>query len=176
VLRYRDDSPGPRHLSGAVRREIRGLDPDQAVYDLKTLQQAFHEELASDRIILGLFTSFAVIALLMAAAGIYAVISYSVSQRSHEIGIRMALGATASNIRGLVVGQGIKLTAIGAAIGLAGGLLIARTMKSLLYGIGPTDPATYLGVTLLLGAIAWLASYIPAHQASKVDPMRTLRV
>jgi putative ABC transport system permease protein len=176
VLRYREDSPGPRHLAGAVRREIRGLDPDQAVYDLKTLKQAFHEELASDRIILGLFTSFAVIALLMAAAGIYAVISYSVSQRSHEIGIRMALGATASNIRGLVVGQGIKLTAIGAAIGLAGGLLIARTMKSLLYGIGPTDPATYLGVTLLLGAIAWLASYIPAHQASKVDPMRTLRV
>jgi putative ABC transport system permease protein len=122
-----------------------------------------------------LIASFAVVALLLAAVGIYAVMSYTVSRRTHEIGIRMALGAKQSDVLKLVVGQGMMVALIGAAVGIAGSLLLVRVMKTLLYGVRPTDPLTFVLVPTLLCSIALLATYIPARRAAKVDPMRALR-
>jgi putative ABC transport system permease protein len=118
---------------------------------------------------------FAFLALALAAVGIYGVTSYSVSQRTHEIGIRMALGAQDSDVLRLVVGHGLALAVIGMTLGVAGALVLTRFLASMLYGIRPTDPLTYLGVCLLLMAVAMVASYIPARRATKVDPMEALR-
>jgi putative ABC transport system permease protein len=162
-------------LMTAVRGLVRAIDVDVAVFEMQTLEQAFDNELSSNRILIWMFVSFAVIALAMAAAGLYGVISYSVSQRVQEIGIRMALGAVPGDIRRLVARDTIVLVVIGSALGLAGGAAIARAASSVLFEVSPTDPATYGGVAVALVSIAMLASYVPVRRATRIDPLVALR-
>ena len=122
-----------------------------------------------------MFTAFAAIALVLAAVGVYGVISYSVSQRTREIGVRVALGAQRTNVLRLIVGHGALLAAIGIGIGLAGALGVTRFLRSMLYGVSPFDPVSFVVVTLVLSGIAFLASYLPARRAARVDPIEALR-
>ena len=133
------------------------------------------ESLAPQRVITILLGTFAAVALLMAAVGTYGVISYSAAQRTHEIGIRMALGAQMSDVLRAALGEGLRLATVGLLIGLAGALFLARFLTSVLYGITPTDPQTFVLVSVLLAAVAVFAGYIPARRATKVDPMVALR-
>ena len=165
----------PTDLVPAIRREFRRLDPDLAIYEVKTMTQAYDDENASNEILSGMFSAFAVIALLMSVAGLYAVVSYTVSQRKHEISIRMALGARAADIRFMVLGEGTKLTALSIGLGLLGGLALGRIIASELYGVTPTDPTTYAVVALLLATVALAGSFVPAYRATRVDPLQTLR-
>ncbi len=162
-------------LAGAVRREVAAVDPDQPTADVTTLEQTLSQSVAPRRFNALLLGIFAFIALLISTVGLYGVIAYSVTQRTHEIGIRMALGADKSDVLRMVVGQGLKLALVGVAIGIAGALALTRFLSSLLYGVKPTDPVTFIAVSLILIAVALLACYIPARRASKVDPMVALR-
>jgi putative ABC transport system permease protein len=139
------------------------------------MDQIISESTAPRRFTLFLLAAFAGLAIVLAAIGIYGVIANSVSQRTHEIGIRMALGAQRQDVMRLVVGQGARLVAAGIVIGIIGALALTRSLASFLYGVRPTDPVTFAGAVLLLGAVAILASYIPARRATKVDPMVALR-
>jgi len=165
----------PKGLLASVRREVQALDPDAVPIDLETMQQYMALPLFPAHTTGLLLGAFGILALVLAVTGLYGVISYAVSQRTHEIGIRMALGAERRDVLRLVVGQGLGLTLIGVAIGLAGAFAATRALSSLLYGISPTDPVTFLGVSFLLTAVALLACYIPARRAVKVDPMVALR-
>ncbi len=165
----------PSTLVESVRREIRSEDPDQAVYDVRTMAQTFWENLASDRLIYGLFSSFALVALLLATAGLYGLMAYSVSQRSQEFGVRMALGAQARDVVRQVVRQGLGLAVLGLGLGLAGGFALASAVASQLYGVGPRDPLTYSVAAGTLLIVALLASWIPARRAAAQDPVRALR-
>ena len=165
----------PLALAAAVREQVWAVDKDQPVSNIETMEQVVAGSVAQPRFIMMLLGTFAAVALLLSAVGIYGVISYSVSQRTHEIGIRMALGAQRRDIFRLVVGQGMKLTLIGVAVGLAGSFALTRFLQSLLFGVSATDPVTFAGVAALLAAVALLACYIPARRATKVDPMVALR-
>jgi putative ABC transport system permease protein len=158
----------------SVRREVHDLAPDVAPR-FQTFQDVFSASLAARRFNLTLVGVFAATALLLAVAGIYGVMAYSVARRTHEIGVRMALGAGAPAILRLVLSQGMLTTVVGLAIGITGALALTRAMQSLLFGVSANDPLTFAGVALLLGAAALLANYIPARRATKVDPMVALR-
>ena len=151
------------------------MDPNVPIYDIKTMDQRLSESLARRRFAMFALGLFAMVAMLLAAVGIYGVMSYSVTQRTREIGIRMALGAPTSGVLRLIVGQGMLLAGVGVVIGLAGAVATTRLMASLLYGISATDPTTFVVIGVLLASIALLACYIPAQRATKVDPMVALR-
>ena len=165
----------PVALAGMVRSQVWSLDKQLAVADVKTMDQVVQESMAPRRFNMFLLAVFAIVSVFLAAIGIYGVISYSVAQRTHEIGVRMALGARRSDVLGLVVREGMASALIGVALGLIGALAITRLMSSLLYAVRPTDPVTFVGVAVLAAAVALLASYIPARRATKLDPMVALR-
>ncbi|MCA1566100.1 MAG: ABC transporter permease [Acidobacteria bacterium] len=165
----------PQSLSAPISREVMALDKDQPIYNVRTMEQVLDASLARQRFNMLLMSCFAVVAAILAAIGLYGVMAYSVAQRTHEIGVRMALGARQGDILRLIVGQGLKLAAIGIAVGLFGAFALTRIIESLLYGVSTTDPITFGGIALLLMAVALLSSFIPARRAIKVDPMIALR-
>ena len=165
----------PLTLAGPVRNQLSTLDKDQAVFNIRTMEQALAESIAARRFSTILLVVFALLALTLAAVGIYGVISYSVAQRTREVGIRMALGAQTSDVLNLVIRDGLKLVLIGIAVGLAGALLLTRLMKTLLFGVTATDAVTYVTVAFALVIVALLACCIPARRATKVDPLIALR-
>ncbi len=165
----------PLALTREIETNLRKADPSLPIGQVRTMEEVLSQSIAFRRFLMTLITAFAGFALLLAAIGLYGVISYSMSRRTHEIGIRMALGAERGDVLKMVVGQGLKLVLIGVAIGVAGALALTRFLSSLLYGVKPTDPVTFIAVSLILIAVALLACYIPARRASKVDPMVALR-
>ena len=165
----------PTGLSAAVRRAAREVDPDQPVYKIASMEQFLANPVSGPRFYTSLLAVFSVLGLALAVVGIYGVTSYSVAQRTHEIGVRRAMGAQNSDVLKLVVRQGMILTLIGLVLGLAGAVAATRVLASQLYGVKPTAPATFAGVALLFAAVALAASYIPAHRATHVDPIIALR-
>ena len=168
-------SGDPAALAPAVSAGIRTLDPDLPIYNLRTMEQRVDESLARRRFAMLLLSLFAALALGLAAVGIYGVIAYLVSQGTREIGIRMALGATPAAIRLLVVRHGVWVAVGGLAIGLAGAFLLTRFMDSLLFGVRPSDPLTFVGIAVLLAAVSLAATYLPARRAARVDPVVIMR-
>jgi putative ABC transport system permease protein len=165
----------PASMAAGVRREVQAIDASLPVSNVRSMEEVISTSVSQRRFSMTLLGIFATIALLLSAVGIYGVMAYSVSERVHEIGIRIALGASSSDILRLVVGQGMMLTLMGVGVGLAASLVLTRLMASLIYGVSATDPLTFAGVSLTLAAVALLACYIPARRATRVDPMEALR-
>jgi putative ABC transport system permease protein len=165
----------PATLAPAVRGQIAALNKDQAVFNVTTMEKIVAQSVAPRRFSMLLLTVFAFIALVLASIGIYGTMSYAVSQRTREIGLRMTLGAQRENVLRMVIGQGMKLAVVGVALGVVASLALTRTMKSLLFGISATDPATFVSIAFLLLLVALLACWFPARRATKVDPMVALR-
>ncbi|HET9180433.1 MAG TPA: ABC transporter permease [Terriglobia bacterium] len=164
----------PESVAGSLRAVLRNVDKNQPV-SIASMNSVIAVTTAEPRFQTRLLTTFALMALVLTIVGIYGVLAYSVAQRTHEIGIRVALGAQKRDVLGMVIGQGLKLALIGVAIGVAGALALTRFLASLLYGVKPTDPLTFVAVSLTLIAVALVACYIPARRAAKVDPMVALR-
>jgi ABC-type antimicrobial peptide transport system permease subunit len=160
---------------GAVRTQVNQLDRNLALTNGQTIGQTLAQGLWPSRMGAALLGLFGLLALVLASIGIYGVLSYSVSQRTSEIGIRMALGAQSKQVLALVLKQGMLLAVIGAVLGVVVALPVTRLASTLLYGVSPTDPLTYISITLLLMAVALLACYIPARRATRVDPLVALR-
>jgi len=165
----------PAQLAGAVQREIGGLDREQPIYNVRTMERVVSESLAPQRVTMGMLGVFALIALVLASVGIYAVMSYAVTQRTHEIGVRMALGASPRDIQRMVVRQGMLLAFAGIGIGLIASYWLMQGLTIMLYGVSATDPLTFGLISLLLMLVAFAANYIPARRATRVDPMVALR-
>jgi predicted permease len=165
----------PAGLTQALRREVQAVDPNLPVFGERTMEDIVSSSLAQRRFALQVVGGFGVLALLLAGIGVYGVVAYSVSQRTREIGIRLALGASSGAILRWVFTQGMRLTLAGMAAGLVGAFALTRLLRGLLFGVETTDPVTYAGLALLLGAVALLACYVPARRATKVDPMVALR-
>jgi putative ABC transport system permease protein len=166
---------GPLALQAAVRREVQAVDGEVPASSMKTMEQFLSTSVAPRRFNLLLLVVFAGAALLLAATGIYAVIAYSVTQRTHEIGVRLALGAGPGDVLKLVVGQGMRLALAGVAVGLIAALAITRVMANLLFEVSATDPGTFAAVSVILAGVALGACFVPARRATKVDPMIALR-
>jgi ABC-type antimicrobial peptide transport system permease subunit len=165
--------PGP--LAGQVRDVVRELDPNLAVADIRMMDQIADKSFSTARFSVFLVGLFAALAVTLAGIGIYGVISYSVSQRTHEFGLRMALGASSGDVVRQVMGQGVKLAFAGIALGIVCGLALGRVLWSLLYQVSASDPATFGGVALAAAAVAAVACYVPARRATAADPMTSLR-
>ena len=165
----------PSAVAGPIRDAIWGIDSQLPLGAIRTLERAHYENSASTYALITLFVTFAVFALLMAALGIYGVMAYSVSQRRAEIGLRMALGAEVSAVRWMIVSQGARLMVAGVVIGLLAAFGMSRLLANLVFGVSPTDPLTFIGVPLVLMAVALAANMIPARRATRTDPATTLR-
>jgi putative ABC transport system permease protein len=168
-------SNDPLALVSAARAEVQRMDPDQPISAVATMDQLLGDSVSLSRFTTLVLGVFAAIALVLAAVGIYGVIGYAVAQRTHEIGIRMALGARPYDVLRLVLAQGTRLTLLGAGIGVIAALALTRLMTSLLYQVSATDPLTFAAVALLLVGVALAAPYVPARRATKVDPLVALR-
>jgi putative ABC transport system permease protein len=165
----------PLGMAAALRKEIWAVDRDQAVDRIQTMDQIVAQTVSLRRFSMLLLGGFAALALLLAAIGIYGVVSYSVAQQTHDIGVRMALGAGAGDVLRMVLQSGLVLVLAGVAIGLAGALAVTRLLAGILYGVSARDPATFVEVSVLLAAVALVACYIPARRATTVDPITALR-
>jgi putative ABC transport system permease protein len=170
----RQSAEDPRTLAYVIRRQIQSIDPYQPLANIRTLENVTADSVAPRRMSMVLLGAFAGIALLLAGVGIYGVISYLVVQRTHEIGVRMALGAQRSDVLRLVVGHAAKLVGIGSVIGLVLAFMSTRTLSALLYNVGAFDAAIFAFVTIALAAVALLASCVPALRATRADPMIAL--
>jgi putative ABC transport system permease protein len=175
TLAVRSTGVDPLSLAAAIKSEVQAINSDVPVSEIATLESLLARRIAPRRFNTWMLGLFAAVALLLAAVGIYGVMSYAVTQRTHEIGIRMALGADARHVLKLVVGHGMMLVLMGVTIGLAGAFALTRLMSSLLFGVSATDPVTFIAIVTLLAGVALLACYIPARRATKVDPMVALR-
>ncbi len=165
----------PAEMSKSIAAAVHSVDPELALASVKTMDQIVSESLVGDRFVTSLYVSFATVALVLAAIGIYGVMAFAVAQRTHEIGLRMALGASQDHVLGLILKEGIVLASIGLGIGLVGACFVGRAMRGLLYGVGTIDVAAFSAVAVTLFAAALLACYVPANRAAKVDPMVALR-
>jgi predicted permease len=165
----------PASYAATIQRVVREIDPQLQVVELQTMSEAVNETLVQERFVAQLGGAFSLFALLLACVGLYGVMSCAVVRRTNEIGIRMALGAQARDVLSAVIGQGMRLTLAGIAIGLAAAWALTRFLTSLLYGVSARDPITFVVVPLALVAVAWLACYVPARRATKVDPLVALR-
>jgi len=174
-LVLRSDASDAAQLTPAARAEVKAFDSNQVIWRTQTLDQLLRASVAPRRLNMMLLAVFAGIALVLAAVGLYGVMSYAVSWRTHEIGIRMALGAQQTNVLALVVRQGMTMALLGLAIGLVGALALSRLLRGLLFGVSPTDPTTFAGVSILLLLVSMLACLIPARRATQVDPIIALR-
>jgi putative ABC transport system permease protein len=160
----------PAAFATTLRREVQALDKDQPIYNVRTMDDVVANSLGTRRVSMQLFAVFAIAALLLAALGIYGVMAYSVTQRTQEIGIRMALGAQKSDVLALVIRQGMTLSVIGVVVGLAGAFVLTRLLANLLFGVAATDPLTFVAIPLLLLFVALVACYLPARRAARLDP------
>jgi ABC-type antimicrobial peptide transport system permease subunit len=165
----------PLTLANTIRNEVLSLDPNQPVSNLRTLEQVVRGSFADRRLMLTLLGLFAGAALLLAAIGLYGMMAFAVLQRTREIGIRMALGAQHGDVVIQIIRKGMTLAFLGVTLGIAGAFVLTRLMAHLLFGVAPTDPATFAGAALLLMIVALLACWLPARRATKVDPMIALR-
>jgi putative ABC transport system permease protein len=165
----------PVPVIAAVRQLIRSVDPDVAVSQVSLVESELADSIAGPRFSMTLLTVFAVLALALAAVGVAAVIGYAVTERTHEIGIRMALGARETNVLRLVIAQGMRATIAGLVVGVLGALAATRLLRGMLYGVAPHDALTFAGVAVLLLAVAFVASWVPARRATRVDPIIALR-
>ena len=165
----------PGSLAKAIQNEVAALDREIALSDVKTMDQYLGAAVAQPRFSALLFGMFALLALSLAAVGLYGVMAYTVSQRTREVGVRMALGAQTADVLRLIIAQGMKLTLLGVGAGLAGAFALTRLMKTLLFGVAATDPLTFAVVALSLSLVALSACYLPARRAAKVDPLLALR-
>jgi predicted permease len=172
---YVDTANNPTQLTAAVRNEVRNLNPNLPVFDVRTLREQADRSLGTEHGTAMLLTFFGLLALLLAAGGMFGVMSYFVSQRTRDIGIRMALGAQPWDVVKLVMGEGMLLILIGVTLGLLAALGLTHLMRTILFGISPTDPFAFISAPLILVVLALIASYIPARRASRIDPLRTLR-
>jgi len=166
---------GVEHLGEAVRREVESVDTNVPVHSIISMDQIITRSVADRRFALELLGTFAAVALLLAAIGIYGVMAYSFSQRTHEVGIRLALGAQRLDILGMALGDGMRVVFVGLVLGLAGAAIMTRFIQSMLFGVAATDPATFVSVSALLAAVALFACYIPAKRATRVEPLVALR-
>lgn len=165
----------PAALTSAVKRQIRAMDSDLPLYNVRTMDQRLEQSLTRRRFSMLVLTLFACVALALATIGTYGVMAYLVNQGRREIGIRIALGSTQGGIICLVVWKGMALALSGVAVGLGGAFTLSRLMRSLLYGVSPFDPLTFVAIALLLAIVTLLASYIQAHRAAHIDPIVALR-
>jgi putative ABC transport system permease protein len=165
----------PKSTLGAIQAAIREVDKDQPVYQVQTMEELIRDSVGTRRFAMTILLLFAALALVLAMSGIYSVISYSVTQRTQEIGIRMALGARGADVLRLLLGQFMRLTVVGIALGLVGAYALTRLMTSLLFEVTPTDITTFVLVSISLYIIALVACFIPARRATRVDPLVALR-
>jgi putative ABC transport system permease protein len=165
----------PESLALAARRELIEIDKDVPVAELRTMEELLGASVSRPRLYSALLGIFSAVALLLAAVGIYGVMAYSVNQRTRELGLRMALGAEASSVRGMILRQAMAAVLGGIAFGTAGAFAVTRVMKDLLFGVSPTDPLTFFGASMLLVTVAAAAAYFPARRATRVDPLVALR-